>query len=474
MGVVAALVAVPSLLSVPAAGQPAPADLDPSAVGSLVQRHLDRTGLPGVTVAVVKDDRVVHVAGHGHDSTGRPLSGHSPMRLASVSKSMTAAAVMQLVEAGRFDLDNPVTGLLPAFQPRDERVTSITVRQLLNQTSGLSDGTVDLAGIDRASSLREAVATLADASLASAPGQQYRYSNPNYYLAARVVEVVSGESFPDYLRRHVFEPLGMTESTADPSFAVPDGYTEAYGMWPSRPEPGGFHLGAGGVVSTGSDMAKWMIAQNGNAPAVLSRHSLAVMHTPVDGARYALGWGVEKPRDGPRRISHGGNLMTASAVQALIPDTGYGIVVLSNSGSLYDETTPIYEGLVAMTQGSSPDEPSATLLPIDLVLAGLTLAAAALGVVGVVRSRKWAYRHRGRCGWQIGLRMLPILLPAALLAGYPSLVGYLTGGRTVTWAQLTYVSLPVLILLAVAAAAGLAVGAARVVRLLRSPVPSAG
>src|SRR5690242_4101066 len=91
---------------------------DPAGFDTFVASYLHRTGLPGAAVAVVHGDQVVHLAGYGHDATGRPVPADTPMPIASLSKSVTALAVMQLVEAGRVDLDRPVTAYQPGFHAR--------------------------------------------------------------------------------------------------------------------------------------------------------------------------------------------------------------------------------------------------------------------------------------------------------------------------------------------------------------------
>ena len=105
-------------------------------MGAFVDDYLRRNGLPGATVAVVKDGEVVLETGLGHDSDGRPLDEHSRLRLGSVSKSFTAFAVLQLVDEGSVDLDEPVATYLPDLDMSDERASRITVRQLLSHRRG--------------------------------------------------------------------------------------------------------------------------------------------------------------------------------------------------------------------------------------------------------------------------------------------------------------------------------------------------
>jgi CubicO group peptidase (beta-lactamase class C family) len=419
----------------------------PSPTPSLatIDRLAAGTGLPGLSVAVTKDDRVVRTAGYGHDSTGAPMTAATPMRLASVGKSFTAMAVMTLVDAGEVELDAPVAEQLPEFRLADPRAERITVRQLLNQTSGMADPTTDVPRTWEAKSLAELVKALDTATLSAEPGREFRYHNPNYSVAARLVEVASGQRFGDYLREHVLAPLGMSAHDR-----AANGYVSAYGLWFARPELP--HFEGDSVVSTADDMARWLIAHQGRGPRVVSDEGLRVLHTPPDGGEYAMGWGVETPEQGHRRLSHSGNLFTYTAAQAIVPETGYGFAVMTNSVAIQDKAYELLESLIAVSEGRSPSSGPGLWL-IDLGFGLGTLAVAALGARGVRRA------HRRRGPW----RAAPHFLAVVPLLGYPALVGFLSHGRTVTWGQLLHVSPPLVVLLTVLALAGTATATARLV-----------
>ncbi|MEV0826282.1 serine hydrolase domain-containing protein [Nonomuraea rubra] len=445
---------------------PAPApELTPAAIDAYLQEAMESTGVPGLSVVVTHGDEVVHAAGYGHDSEGRPMTAGTPMRVASVSKSFTAMAVMTLVERGKISLDSPVAAQLPDFTMADPRAARITVRQLLNQTSGLSDSTVDIAATEEAGSLADYTARLAESRLAADPGTRYEYCNVNYDLAARLVEVASGRRFGDYLRDRVFGPLGMTSSAVSAQVVRPaHGYNSLFGAWLPRPELDGFHddSGAGGVITTAADMGKWLIAQAGDGRPLVERQSLEVMHQPSKLRPYGMGWGIEDNG----QLVHSGNLFTYNAVEAVSPKTGYGFAVMTNNATLYDPTYDIMLGLTAMSEGRAPEGPGNERQLFEAALGAFALVAAGLGVLGVARARRWAARRSGRPWWRIGLRLLPALVPVAVLAGYPELVSVLVNGRTVTWAQLTYFPAPLSVMVLVAALAGLGVTVARL-RALR-------
>ena len=438
----------------------------PTSIDDYLAEVMHDTDLPGVSVVVTHGDRVVHAAGYGEDSEGAPVTADTPMRIASVSKSFTAMAVMTLVEDGRIALDEPVADQLPGFTTADPRSTAITVRHLLNQTSGFSDTTIDVTGLDSATSLADYTAKLSAGSLTAEPGTRYEYCNVNYDLAARLVEVASGLTFGEYLRQEVFAPLGMSRSTVSADEIRPaDGYNSVFGAWWSRPELPGFLSGGGGVITTAADLGRWLISQTGNGTQLVSPEGLRAMHTSSTVDEYAMGWAPETGPDGTARLVHSGNLFTYTAVQAIVPSTGHGFAVLTNSAALHDDTYDILNGLVAVTQGRDPGPVGGERQTFELVLGLIALAATGLGVLGVRRSATWARRRAGAPTWRVALRFVPLLVPAAVLATYPYLVEFLVNGRTVTWAQLTYFALPLTITLTVTALAAAATATTRLLHL---------
>jgi CubicO group peptidase (beta-lactamase class C family) len=456
------------LVAHPAKAEPSGPGPAPTAVRAYLRDAFDATGLPGMSAVVTKDDKIVEAAGFGKESTGRSVTAETPMRVASVSKSFTAATVLTLVDEGRLDLDTPVSRYLTEFRMADSRAKRVTVRQLLNQTSGLSDTTVDIGATQRAGTLAEYVAALRPGRLAADPGARWEYCNVNYDVAARLVEVVDHRTFADTVQARVFRPLGMTASVVGgrPS----DGFNSVFGIWVHRAELPGFERGgAGDVVTTAADMGRWLISQAGHGPQVLTPASLKVMHEPSAVHDYGMGWGLETV-DGHSLLVHAGNLFTYTAVEAVDPSTGYGFAVLANSASLLDETYDILRGLVALADGKTPATPGGGRQRIELGLGLAGLAALTLSVLGVVRARRWARRRAEGRGWWTALRLVPGLLPVLVLATYPQWVSFLMNGRAVTWAQMTYYAAPLTITLILAALAGLAT----VVTRLWTIKPTAG
>ncbi|MDA0564250.1 beta-lactamase family protein [Streptomonospora sp. S1-112] len=483
VGAALAVLAALGAMAVP--GPPAHADTA-EAVAARMDRYAERyvadTGLPGAAVAVTRGEEVVLTAGYGRAADGTELTADTPMRVASLSKSFTALAVMQLVEAGEVDLDQPVRRYLPEFRIADPRGADITVRQLLDQTSGMSDRTFPEATSPQPDTLREAVARLRAVELEADPGTDWNYHNPNYHVAARLVEVVSGLEFDAYMEREVFAPAGMDDTVAAPSTGAPvpglaEGFIRAYGTSVAVPEPDQFAVGSGGIVSTAEDMAEWMVVQNSGGRAstgerLLSAEGIAETHTAsANEGRSALGWMRRTPEAGDHtrlpQVWHGGMLSTYSSYQFLVPETGYGVAVLFNSGMTLTEedTARLADGLLALAEGRTPPEGGSTLWRTDAVFGVLTAVVAALGVRGTLRGGTWAARRLRRPRWRAFVRLLPYLVPPGLLAVFQPLADTVMGGRDASWLTRFYAVPAELLFLATAALACAAVVVARVTAL---------
>lgn len=327
---------------------------------------LEREGIVGATVAVVAKGVVVTERGYGLADEGADGAGLVPVdpqrtlfRIGSISKLVTATAVLQLVEDGALELDEPVQQYLDFSLPtRFER--PITLRHLLSHTAGFEDKIAGVIGDPEAEppSLREAV-TIDPPEQIFEPGTVPAYSNYSNGLAAYVVERVSGQPYADYVEREVFEAAGMSSATmAQP---LPDDLrsrmSRGYAYSGSAEVP--FEINspapAGAISATASDMSAFMLAQLSDEGTLLAPETLRLMQSPAldegdlgglaAGPRMALGF-FEVDRNGHRILSHGGDLTAFHAQLDLYPDDDAGIFISLNSTGLRgDATTAIRDAL---------------------------------------------------------------------------------------------------------------------------------
>jgi len=337
-------------------------EFNPDELDAFIQERLSTLDIPGAAVAVVRGDEVVHLRGYGvRNSAGDPMTPQTPFLLASLSKSITAVAVMQLVEAGAIDLDAAIQQYLPWFMPE----TPITVRQLLNQTSGLDEreGYQRNLEADNANALEDSIRRLATGELNRTPGEAYEYSNSNFDVLGLLVQTVSGEPYGDYVGNHIFEPLEMNHAFTALGDARAAGMSSAFFPFFGRQTPFDGWMAytravqpSAGLIGSAEDMAHYLIAHlNGGRygeKAILSPEGVTLLHKPAapinDNVDYAMGWVVWSFDDAalpgeaaPTALSHGGDWLGFRHIMLLVPEEEMGLVLLLNSNdptipSLYD------------------------------------------------------------------------------------------------------------------------------------------
>jgi CubicO group peptidase (beta-lactamase class C family) len=317
----------------PAAAQPDPATRVDSAFAAWNART------PGCAVGVAQNGRTLLSRAYGmadleHDVPNTPAT---VFEAGSVSKQFTAAAVVLLAQQGRLSLDDDVRRWIPEVP---DYGTTITLRHLLNHTSGLRDwGTVmELAGWPRGSRIYTHPYVLEIISrqrkLNFTPGAEYLYSNTGYNLLAMVVARVSGVSFAEFTRRELFAPLGMTRTQWRDDFTrVVPGRAIAY-----APHGNAYHQqmpfenvhGNGGLLTTVDDLLRWNQALDSGRIAGLD--TLETRGELTSGRRiaYALGLFVGQHR-GAREVSHSGATAGYRAFLARYPEHGFSVAVLCNA-----------------------------------------------------------------------------------------------------------------------------------------------
>ena len=444
LGVAAVLVAIN--VAVPSSGQTAGDPIAPAALDAWFDDVVHDAAIPGAAIVVVRDGRIVHEHGVGvADDSGRLVTAQTPFVIGSLTKSLTALAVAQLAERGRIDLDAPVRRYVPDFAVADPTAgATITVRQLLDQTSGLTTAAGIAPLSSPATSLADQVRALASARPASAPGVAFQYSNANYVVLGRLIEVVSGLSYEAYMRANVFEPLRMTHTSSVLATARADGLGQAHRLWFGLPDaheplfredlaPAGF------VASSADDLANVLIAEMNSGrfgtTSVASPATVEELWTGAapagPGLRYAMGW-FDGTYEGERIVSHAGSTTDMAAYQAVVPSRGLGVVVLFNAQSVLYETLhkPDSIGLAAVARLMGYEGPGTEALfyPAFDLFVLLILALLVRNLVGTVRSplvprsRPWPTTRRG-AGWLIVRLYLDVLVPVTLITQVPVVLG---------------------------------------------------
>ncbi|TAM58100.1 class A beta-lactamase-related serine hydrolase [bacterium] len=348
-------------------------------IDALVRREIESGHVPGVSLAVGCGGTLLYARGYGEADVARhqPARAGTTYAVGSLTKQFTAAAILLLAQDGALSLGDR----LSAYVPELDGSGSITLRDLLQQRSGVPDYT-RIPGLEPTQSIgwRAFIAAVNRLPAEFVPGSTYRYNNLNYLLLGRVVERISGESLGAFMARRITNSLGLDATGMLPQTQPQAiGYTLAGGApVPATPWDPALLGGAGGLVSSAPDLVRWDAALFGGflAPA-----SLAAMTEPgglVDG--YAMGWAVER-RGGERLLWHDGEVGGFQAANAVLPSRHLYLAVLENADSLHAPTLlpeTLLRELLALLEPASAFGGLATArehpLPADPTLAASVFA----------------------------------------------------------------------------------------------------
>jgi serine beta-lactamase-like protein LACTB, mitochondrial len=313
------------------------------ALERVVTPYLGDHFVPGLSVAVVNQAAVVYTQGFGLADleNGVPASPDTIYRIASVSKSITAIGAMQLVEAGKLDLDAPIQNYCPAF-PRKN--WPITTRELLTHQSGISDYRNDAETINTRhyASINEALTQFENDPLEFEPGTKMQYTSYGYIVLGCVIEGASGLPYADYMRKAVFTPAQMISTRLDDVFAIIPHRARGYRLTPEKQLRNAVFVDVSnkppgsGINSTAKDMGNFVAALYGGK--LVSQSTLDQMFKPAntrDGKPtiYGLGFYCGGPigeHNGLKEVGHGGEQQGVSSLLYLLPEKKFGVVILSN------------------------------------------------------------------------------------------------------------------------------------------------
>jgi len=308
-------------------------------IDTFIENTMARRPIVGLAVGIIKDGKVIKTKGYGYANLelNIPVATNTVFKLGSVSKHMIAVAIMQFIQEGKLQLDDPVTKFFADAPPHWGK---ITIRHLLNHTSGLI----------RESPAFDAMATQSDSlliraaykdSLVFPTGSKWQYCNLGYFMLADIIRQISGKSFAEYMKKEIFEKNGLTAtrvtSLEDIVYGRAGGYVlrgrdtvaNALNYVALRP--------SGAFLSTIEDMMKWeMLIQSGK---ILSKNSWEQMWGDIaktgiteggDPFSYGYGWYVSTYKN-RKAVYHGGVLPGFRAMYFRLPDEKMAIVVLTNS-----------------------------------------------------------------------------------------------------------------------------------------------
>jgi CubicO group peptidase (beta-lactamase class C family) len=317
-------------------------------LSSVIQEEMTRQGVPGVAVGVWYDSQS-YTAGFGVTNVDHPLpvDDETLAQIGSISKTMTATAVMRLVEKGLLDLDVPVRRYLPDLRLADEKVAAaVTLRHLLNHTGGWAGDYFSETGLGD-DALARYVDEMAELPQLTPLGEVWAYNNSAFSLAGRVIEAVTGQTYEQAMQELVFDPLGMEQAFFFANDVMTYGFVVGHSGRDAGPEPQVLRPwalarsahSAGGVVTNVGELLRYARLHLGDGTAVdgvpfLRPATLQEMQTPRTEARLGSQFGISwfiKEVDGTRLVSHGGATKGQQASFLIVPQRQFALCFLTNS-----------------------------------------------------------------------------------------------------------------------------------------------
>ncbi len=329
-------------------------DIDYAALDARFRRMVEKPTMVGMAVGIVEQGRITFLSGYGEtaEGSGEKVTPETVFRWASVSKGVASTMVAKLAEQGKFSLDQPVASLAPSLQLPNGAQVSATMADVLSHRLGLYRNAFDnkLEEGQSAASLRRQLFTLTGLC---APGTCWSYQNVAYDAASEVVEKATGRRYGDVVKRHLFDPIGMTSaSVSRAGLQSAKSWARAHSVGRRPIEVNDIYYGvpaAGGINSDIKDMSLWMLAQMGEMPAVLSAKLLETIHAPrvatpnergrmrkflerLDDPQYGLGW-RSYTYAGHHIVGHRGGVNGYRSLILFDPKLKSGVVALWNSNT---------------------------------------------------------------------------------------------------------------------------------------------
>jgi CubicO group peptidase (beta-lactamase class C family) len=334
-------------------------------VQAVVERIVARPEAVGLSVAVAVGDEIIVDAGFGKADLewNLPADETAIFRIGSVTKQFTGAAIMRLAETGKLSLDDPLSKYVPEF---DTGGRTVTIRQLLNHTSGVPSYTSQPEFMSkyapRELSDEELLATVAGVDFDFEPGEKWNYSNTGYYLLGMVAAKASGKPFGAFLRDEFFEPLGLSRTYYGADRAIVPHRAQGYQFHAgsrqfANDEPISMNVpgAAGAMWSTAGDLVRWQIAlTEGRAVSPASYQEMITSTAPTGQGDGRYGFGLMLGGEGEElRISHGGGIPGFNSSLSYLPAKGLRTAVISNSDGIPADVVES-QIIAALTSQSPP------------------------------------------------------------------------------------------------------------------------
>ncbi len=420
-------------------------DAQSVAIQTLLDDACRISGVPGISISIIDENETLYFSsGFADREKGLPASENTLYELASVSKAFTGAGILLLEEQGLLSMTDPVGKYLPwltlKYQGKPIDMQRLTLNDFLHHTSGLTNKK-HFQGIPQGNTpdmLQKTVEMLVNAELEFPPGEQYSYGTVNYDVLGLVIEVVSGQSYEDFMTEQIFQPLGLYntyvyKADAQQTGQLAQGYRTSFSI--TTPYDAPDYAGnkpAGYIMSSAADMGRWMNIQMGiiqDVPEVFKTvitksHQGNISVSAVDGMYYAAGWFVNADKT---IIEHQGDNPNYATEVAILPDERFAICLLSNSANTNVKLVKNIKNILDGDLTQSYKIGDRQLL--DIVLSSVTIIACLLAVtfflLGLRRKKMNRRQQITKRRMRITIVWLMVTVAMCIMCwGFPMFSGY--------------------------------------------------
>ncbi|TKI14321.1 beta-lactamase family protein [Bacillus wiedmannii] len=394
------------------------------ALDEYIEKFIKEQNIPGASVAIVhKKDvffkKMIGITGESE----KKVTSKTPFVIGSISKSLTALAIVKLIEDKKIKLEDPVQRYLPWFQLKDPQISStITIQHLLTHTSGIStyEG---LALSDKQSenstALKENVMKLSNVKLTAPPGEKYQYSNTNYIILGALIEAVTNETYSSYMEKHIFQPLNMNGAAASKETAYEKGYLTGYQSWfgiPRKSVVSYDNAGApyGYITANLEDMIQYIMFLNRSEHAqFLKQENMDLYLSPLykinSEKSYGFGLRTTNINENEMMIWHSGSTPDARAEIFILNKSGWGGVILTNKNHVLEEPalSVLKNGIISILNGEEPVDIPKNIPLTQIILLIVTLI---LFIISFMLIKKYKHMKTAKKVIWLSIGSLSLLL----------------------------------------------------------------
>ncbi|MGR5862858.1 serine hydrolase domain-containing protein [Bacillus pacificus] len=370
-----------------------------------IEKFIKEQNIPGASVAIVHNRDVFFTKTMGvTGESGKKVTSKTPFAIGSISKSLTALAIVKLIEDKKIKLEDPVQRYLPWFKLKNPQISStITIQHLLTHTSGIStyEG---LALSDKQSksstALKENVMELSNVKVTAPPGEKYQYSNANYMVLGALIEEVTNEIYSSYMEKYIFQPLNMNGAAASKEIAYEKGYLTGYQSWFGIPRksvvsydnagaPYGLYYREFGRY----DSIHYVFESPRKSSIFKARKHESLSFTTLSNKfRKSYGFGLRTTNinESETMIWHSGSTPDARAEIFTLNKSGWSGVILTNKNHVLEETalSELKKGIISILNGEELIDISKNIPLTQIILLIVTLI---LFIISIMLMKK--YKH---------------------------------------------------------------------------------